>query len=135
MTEEGKQMTDSAAIGKRVEFYRTQKKISQDELAIQLDVSQQSISDIERGKTEIKVTQMLKIADILGISPEKLYTDDNAMSIDARNSTNTSAILGANNGTVNFSSAEILQALLVEKQQIVEELKEIIAMQKTLMKK
>lgn len=123
MENTGQPISDSVNIGKRVEHYRTQKKISQDELAAILDISQQAISDIERGKTEIRVSQLLKIANALNISPEQLYSDERTMGIDARNSTNTHSVLNSMiSGVININSPESLQALLVEKQKIIDEL-------------
>ena len=58
---------DFEAIGKRIGFYRKKKKLTQAELAEQLDVSVSFISKIERGKTHVSLIWLEKIADALDV--------------------------------------------------------------------
>lgn len=59
-------------IGKRLAEIRKSKKLKQMELAERLNVSQQVISNIERGVTAPDIEQLKKIADIYNISLDQL---------------------------------------------------------------
>ena len=59
-------------IGKRLAEIRKSKKLKQTELAEMLNVSQQVISNIERGVTAPGIEQLKKIADIYNISLDQL---------------------------------------------------------------
>lgn len=68
-------------IGKRLAEIRKSKKLKQMELAERLNVSQQVISNIERGVTTPDIEQLKKIADIYNISLDELvgrefFSDD-----------------------------------------------------------
>ena len=60
------------AIGKRLAEIRKSKKFKQIELAEMLNVSQQVISNIERGVTAPDIEQLKKFADIYNISLDQL---------------------------------------------------------------
>lgn len=66
---------DFEAIGKRIGFYRKKKKLTQAELAEQLDVSVSFISKIERGKTHVSLIWLEKIADALDVDYLMFLTD------------------------------------------------------------
>ncbi|OUP18394.1 hypothetical protein B5F29_11350 [Lachnoclostridium sp. An196] len=53
-------------IGKNIRILRTEKKMTQDELAEKLFVSHQTVSNYERGKTHPDIETLMKIANILG---------------------------------------------------------------------
>ena len=59
-------------IGKRLAEIRKSNKLKQMELAERLNVSQQAISNIERGVTTPDIEQLKKIADIYNISLDQL---------------------------------------------------------------
>ena len=59
-------------IGKRLAEIRKSKKLKQMELAEMLNVSQQVVSNIERGVTAPDIDQLKKIADIYNISLDEL---------------------------------------------------------------
>ena len=59
-------------IGKRLAEIRKSKKFKQTELAEMLNVSQQVISNIERGVTAPDIEQLKKFADIYNISLDQL---------------------------------------------------------------
>ena len=63
-------------IGKRLAEIRKSKKLKQMELAEMLNVSQQVISNIERGVTAPDIEQLKKIADIYNISLDQLVGRD-----------------------------------------------------------
>lgn len=68
-------------IGKRLAEIRKSKRFKQTELAEMLNISQQVISNIERGVTAPDIEQLKKIADIYNISLDQLvgrkfFSDD-----------------------------------------------------------
>ncbi len=63
-------------IGKRLAEIRKSKKFKQTELAEMLNISQQVISNIERGVTAPDIEQLKKFADIYNISLDQLVGRD-----------------------------------------------------------
>jgi y4mF family transcriptional regulator len=61
-----------ARVGQNVRAARTAKGLTQEALAEAADVSQQYVSDLERGRCNATLTQLQKIADALGIQPGDL---------------------------------------------------------------
>lgn len=57
----------SYAIGKRIYEIRTQKKISQEDIASVLGISRQRFARIENGQSEISYTMIQKVADYLAV--------------------------------------------------------------------
>lgn len=68
-------MINYAVIGQRVKFYRTKAKITQAQLAEQLDISVSYISQIERGNTEVSLKRLEEIASIINVKLEILITE------------------------------------------------------------
>lgn len=75
-------------IGKRLAEIRKSKKFKQTELAEMLNVSQQVISNIERGVTAPDIEQLKKFADIYNISLDQLvgreFLGDDADDVERR---------------------------------------------------
>lgn len=69
-------MDDMQTIGKRLAEIRKSKKFKQTELAEMLNISQQVISNIERGVTAPDIEQLKKFADIYNISLDQLVGRD-----------------------------------------------------------
>lgn len=69
-------MENMQTIGKRLAEIRKSKKLKQMELAEMLNVSQQVISNIERGVTTPDIEQLKKFADIYNISLDELVGRD-----------------------------------------------------------
>lgn len=74
-------MKDMQTIGKRLAEIRKSKRFKQTELAEMLNISQQVISNIERGVTAPDIEQLKKFADIYNISLDQLvgrkfFSDD-----------------------------------------------------------
>lgn len=59
---------DYNIIGERLRKARTDKKITQEKLAEQLDVSIAFLSRIERGSSHINLKRLTQICEILGVS-------------------------------------------------------------------
>ena len=59
---------DYAIIGERLKKARTDKKLTQEKLAEQLDVSIAFLSRIERGNSHISLKRLSEVCDILGVT-------------------------------------------------------------------
>lgn len=60
------------AFGKHLRNLRTQKNLSQEKLAHLADLDRTYISAVERGKRNISLLNIIRIADALGVSPATL---------------------------------------------------------------
>ncbi len=60
-------------LGLKIKFFRQQKHITQAVLAEKLDMDVRYLSDIERGKKNITLKTLYKIASILDINPIELF--------------------------------------------------------------
>lgn len=63
-------------IGNRIRFLRKRDGLSQEVLAFELGISKNSLCDIERGKTELKVSTLLAISDFFQISTDWILRGD-----------------------------------------------------------
>lgn len=59
---------DYTIIGERLKKARTDKKLTQEKLAEQLDVSIAFLSRIERGNSHISLKRLSEVCDILGVT-------------------------------------------------------------------
>ena len=59
-------------LGNKIKFERAKRNISQEKLAELANLSIRTISDIERGITDIRYTNLLQIATALDISASEL---------------------------------------------------------------
>lgn len=60
-------------LGKRIQFLRQNKKMSQEDLALECGVNKNYLSDLERGCRNPTVKILAKIASGLGISLSELF--------------------------------------------------------------
>lgn len=60
-------------LGKRIQFLRSQKKWSQEDLALECGVNKNYLSDLERGMRNPTVKVLTKIANGLGVSLSELF--------------------------------------------------------------
>ena len=56
-------------VGEKIRIQRVIKKYSQEYMAFMLDISQPAYSKIERDETELTISRIYEIAEILEISP------------------------------------------------------------------
>lgn len=59
-------------VGENIKRFRTQRHMTQDELAQQLNVTRQAVSNWETGKTQPDIETLHKIAQILDVTMEEL---------------------------------------------------------------
>lgn len=58
--------------GKRVKEFREMRHVSQCELAVKMNTKQSSISRMEGGGHDPRLSTILKVAEALGVGPEDL---------------------------------------------------------------
>jgi transcriptional regulator with XRE-family HTH domain len=63
-------------IGKKIRFYRQQKKWSQEQLANKLGKNKSYISRVENGKERPNLEFLVSVADALGINVKDLFDDE-----------------------------------------------------------
>ena len=59
---------DYSVIGERIKNARTQKELTQEQLAEKIDVSVAYLSRVERGDTKINLTRLNQICELLQVS-------------------------------------------------------------------
>lgn len=65
-------MSIARTLGRRIREVRTRKGISQVDLSISAGLSPNYVSDIERGKRDVKISTVERIAEILQVAPGNL---------------------------------------------------------------
>lgn len=60
-------------LGKRIQYLRSNRKMSQEDLALECEVNKNYLSDLERGCRNPTVKVLAKIARGLGISLSELF--------------------------------------------------------------
>ncbi|MDE7326589.1 MAG: helix-turn-helix domain-containing protein [Lachnospiraceae bacterium] len=63
---------DYLAIGKRIKQLRREQNMSQERLALQIEVSIPHMSNIENGKTKFSLPVLISLADALDVTPDAL---------------------------------------------------------------
>lgn len=63
-------------VGIRIKIIRLTNGLSQECIAFKLGITQQAYSKIEKGQTDIRVSQLRQIAAVLDVSVIKLVADD-----------------------------------------------------------
>lgn len=59
--------------GLNVVYYRKKKRLSQTQLAELVDIHRTYVSSIELGKVSVSFDVLFKLADVLEVSPSKLF--------------------------------------------------------------
>ncbi len=103
------------SIGTKVKRFREAKGISQDDLALRLDVAQSTISSIESDKNIPNSLLLNKIARELDINMNELF-EDKVININQIEKIEGAVNLG--NGTINMQSPEIIESILKNQEQI-----------------
>ncbi len=83
---------DLKSVGERIREARKTKKLTQNQLADEIEVSPAYISDIEMGKVNFGITTFMKITEALQISADRLLCT-NIPEMEHINSTEISNIL------------------------------------------
>lgn len=72
-------------LGEHIRFIRVQQGLSQQNMADELGITVAAYSNIERGVTNINITRLFAIAEILKTTPSKLLEYDNNQLSDSAN--------------------------------------------------
>ena len=67
---------DYKAIGRRVRLARTEKNMTQDNVAEAIDISAPHMSNIETGSTKLSLPTLIAIANALSVSADALLCDN-----------------------------------------------------------
>lgn len=59
-------------LGKKIQYYRTKKGITQQELSDLIDVVPSNVSHIERGTNHVSLPTLVNIAEVLNVSLDQL---------------------------------------------------------------
>lgn len=65
----------SKSIGNKIKFYRVDKNLSQEQLSERVDITQNYLSNIERGIRIPSLPVLVDIVDELGITPNDILVD------------------------------------------------------------
>ena len=68
-------ITEKAIIGKNLYAFRKKCGLTQFEVAEKANLSDRTYADIERGHVNMRVDTLLKICDVLKITPNDILTD------------------------------------------------------------
>lgn len=102
---------DYTIIGERLKKARTDKNMTQEKLAEQLDVSIAFLSRIERGNSHINLKRLTQVCEILGVSEGYILN-------------------GASSNSENYLTAEfndILNRVSSEKQKLIYKIAKVIS--------
>ena len=69
---------DLQQLGKNISALRRQLKLTQEDVAFELDISVPALSRIEQGKSDISFNRLLQIAQILKVPVSALVDDGNS---------------------------------------------------------
>jgi transcriptional regulator with XRE-family HTH domain len=70
-------------IGERIKLFRTNKNLSQKEVAFSIGIDQAQYSRIESGKVEPTLSSIEKIAEALGISIAEFFSKDKPIDVNS----------------------------------------------------
>lgn len=107
------------SLGTKVRQYREAKNWSQDDLALRLDVTQSTISNIESDKSIPNSLLLNRIAKELDVDINDLF-NDSSNNIMSNNEFSDHAVAAVNqyNPVFNMHSPEIIESILKNQEQI-----------------
>ena len=106
------------SIGTKVRQYREAKNWSQEDLAMRLDTTQTTISNIESDKNIPNSLLLNKIAQELEVNINDLLNDASTIITDNEFNDHSVANVNQYNPTFNIQSPEMLEAILKNQEQI-----------------
>lgn len=80
-------ISDLKVIGENLYKIRKQIGLSQEETAWRAGISSRTYADIERGETNARLETIIKICNVLHVTPDVILTESNADSSDEANLT------------------------------------------------
>ncbi len=70
---------DSRKIGNKLFGFRKRMGMTQAEIAEAADIADRTYADIERGAVNMRIDTILKICDVLHITPDEILTEDSPL--------------------------------------------------------
>jgi transcriptional regulator with XRE-family HTH domain len=114
--------------GKKLQELRKQKSLSQEDLAIDLDISQSSISNYEAGITYPDIMILEKVSKYFNVPVQELMPDEHLSIYNHQNS-------GGHNGYYNYFVNNLPEKLIEQYEETIKSLKEQIEALKLLLNK
>ncbi len=74
-------ISDLLTIGNRLLSYRKRLGLTQSEVAEASGISDRTYADIERGKSNMRVETIIKICQVLHITPDEIFTQESGESV------------------------------------------------------
>lgn len=72
MVSEQRNQSDVYDVGGRIREFRKARKLTQEELAAEMDASTKTVSRVEIGETALTIGGFFRACDVLGVSPNDL---------------------------------------------------------------
>lgn len=110
-------------VGRRLQMLRMEKNLTQEQMGDKLNLSTSAYCKIEYGETDLTLTRLNKIADVLNMSALELFNK-----IDGNVYVNNSGTIGTNIGvakdcsTVNVKDSEDLRELIKANSRLIDTL-------------
>lgn len=110
-------------VGRRLQMLRMEKNLTQEQMGDKLNLSTSAYCKIEYGETDLTLTRLNKIADVLNMSALELFNK-----IDGNVYVNNSGTIGTNIGvakdcsTVNIKDSEDLRELIKANSRLIDTL-------------
>lgn len=98
-------------LGVKIRNLRLQNKLSQEELAIKLDISQTSVSNIESGRTNPEFGVMEKICDVFNVGLD-YFSDKNKEKYVLKKNENNNIVVGKIDTLNNTFPEGLLESML-----------------------
>ncbi len=107
-------------VGARIRLLRLEKNLAQNEVAEKIGISQAHLSNIEKGRNNITLENLLRLHEVLGCSVASFFVDIDGDStklngVQVKRSVQANGEAVPNPLEQQFSLAELMQALLLLK--------------------
>lgn len=127
----------NSSIGFKIKKLREQKSVSQEELALQLDISQSYLSKIENGGVEkLDFVFMQRVAEFFKIEPQYFLEGDTIFNVET---SNNSAVGNIHVSTINNNiDGDLFKSFVQNQEQISkqqEQISQLMEMQNKLIEK
>lgn len=103
-------------LGDKLYKLRKAKKLSQEQLALELTVSKTALIKWEQNESKPSLDNLMKICDFYEIDVYSLLEDVSNVNFSNAHFKGTNYVVNPNNSTINFNNSEKLLRLFVENQ-------------------
>lgn len=106
-------------VGQKLQLLRLEKNLTQEQMGEKLSLSTSAYCKIEYGETDLTLTRLNKIAEILGMSPVELFNKIEG-NIYFNNSGTIGVGIAKDNSTVNTDKGDDLRELVKANSRLIE---------------